>query len=267
MGQNSKYRFSLIASIIFISLIFMQLNFVNANKLNLAIESDFEVTNFSDFLLTIDHPDIDSSINNTHAIFEFQGVFDSGIENDRYTYTLETNATDFYIRVNLDYYMSSTSEGMISYLKIMGEEHAIAEAGILDSWSGSQGKYYINAWPFGVSDLQEAVVNSAGLSGNVTLEIYRIENNVNVSIMNEDKSTILFSYSWSAGLSNKVSSFAVTMRTNFDATDIHAIFSGVYAGFWYNTTPTNFTLTIGISIFTSLSAIVTIPILLKKFRK
>lgn len=203
------------------------------------IGADLELTDFSEFVQFFDHPDIDSSINDTHAVFEFSGPFDEGIENDRYSYFLDPNGTDFLVRVNLAYHMSSISEGMYAYLKITGEDHGIAEAGIRDAWSASEGRYYVNAWPDGVSDFQEAAINSAGLSGNITLQIFRFGEDVNISIMNEDQSAMLFTHSLSSGLSTKVSDISITMRTNFAATNMKAVFSGIYAGFCNETvTPT-----------------------------
>lgn len=198
------------------------------------IDSDYNVTNFSDFEQTNDHSNISSTKTNSQIIFIFDGTFYTHITSERYTQTLPDSFQDFSIRLRLDYHMSSASEGMISYMKVFAGGQSLVEAGILDSWASSQGKYYINAWPNGVSDAKEASSNPAGLSGAVIIEIYRMNNFVNVSIMDQEATTVLFSHTWSSGLSAAVDSFAVTMRTNYDAVSMTAVFAELTAQFSYD---------------------------------
>jgi len=208
---------------------------INSGVLDPSSTSIITLTNFTGFEKYVDDPLIHSSMNNTHIDFLFNTSSLSHPLYERYQYILPVNCSDFSICLNLQYNMSSISEGLIVYFTAYGEDNNIIENGIQDAWSASQGLYYVNGWPFGVYDLHVSPTNSAGLSGNVTFQISRTNNVAVGKILDENAVNTLHSYQWTEGLETKIYRITASFRTNFDATKMQATFSGINANFTYET--------------------------------
>lgn len=239
MGQKNKLTCIILFSLILafsiapnlgLSIIHIELESLEPSSIN-----NIKLTNFSSFEKFTEDPLIYSSMNATQIDFVFNQSSPSHPLRERYECFLPENCSDFFIRLNVNYSMSSVSEGMITYFTVYGGTQAIAEDGIQDAWTGSQGIFYVNGWPFSVGDLHTSSTNSAGLAGIVTFEMSRNDNVLTGKILDESTTIVLHSYQWSAGLDIDISRLAVSFRTNFDATSMQATFFNLNASFTYET--------------------------------
>jgi len=208
------------------------------NELQLTSTSDINVTNFSKFEKFDEEELIHSSKNDTHIEFLFNTSSPEHPLLERYEYSLPINCTDFSTRIKLHYSMSSISEGMIAYFGTDGEDHPIVTTGMQDAWIASQGLFYVKGFPFGITQENKSNPNSAGLAGIVTFQISRTNNVVIGKILNEDATTILYSYQYTEGFDTRIFRIVVAFRTNFDATEMRATFFSLEGSFTPGTYPT-----------------------------
>lgn len=239
MGRNYRSIFFVLFSVILLFSVVPNPSLsafeIDSEFLESSFATNISLTNFTLFEKFTESPLIYSTRNDTHIDFIFNQSSPSHPHWERYEYILPGNCSDFSISLNIQYNMSSVSEGMIVYFTAYGEVKDVIENGIQDAWAGSQGLYYVKAWPFGAYDLHLSPTNSAGLSGNVTFQISRTDNIAVGKILDKNASSILHSYQWTEGLEAKIQGITASFRTNFDATKMQATFSGLNANFTFET--------------------------------
>ncbi|NHK31132.1 MAG: hypothetical protein FK730_07255 [Asgard group archaeon] len=232
MGKSIHIKIKLILAIISIFLLpFSQLVIKNqCNGSFSEITDAYVITNFANFELVIDHNNIHSTNNITHVSFDYYGDYPTQPIYDRYQYNLPLNCSDFYISVKVDYSANETLGIFITYLFIVGEEHALTTPEVWDSWTANQARYYIKGNPNGIPDDAESEPNVAGLNGTVIFEVVRLSDILTTTIYDEYY-TVLLTKQWTSGVSTLVSNFNINHRSGWLGAETHATFYDLYANF------------------------------------
>jgi hypothetical protein len=237
MGKLIKIKIIIIVTVICF-LPFSQILGRNQSKSSFIETNDtYVLTDFSNFELVVDHDYIHSTNNINNVTFDYYGDYPALPIYDRYKYDLPLNYSDFYISVKVDYLANETSGAFITYLFVIGEEHALTAPEVWDAWTTNQAKYYIKGYPNGTPDDAESDPNIAGLNGTVIFEVFRLSDILNSTIYDENYN-ILLTKQWTSGVSTLVSSFNINHRSGWLGAETHAIFYDLYANFTLPNTET-----------------------------